>query len=85
VNPLSVCTDLRGVNAVIAILAVVAKQENLRRSERILAGLARAKRNGSNLGRPHVSNAKASRTTSRGDDRNIDANSFKEDRSVSGA
>jgi DNA invertase Pin-like site-specific DNA recombinase len=49
--------------AVIAIMATIAKQENLRRSERILAGLARAKRNGSKLGRPRVPNARASRTT----------------------
>src|SRR5258708_35981769 len=50
-------------DAVISIMATIAKQENLRRSERIMAGLARAKRNGSRLGRPRVSNAKASRTT----------------------
>jgi|SRR5579884_325541 len=50
-------------DAVIAILAVIAKQENVRRSERIVAGLQRARRNGSRLGRPHISDAKASRTT----------------------
>lgn len=50
-------------DAVIAILAVIAKQENVRRSERIVAGLQRARRNGSRLGRPRVSSAKASRTT----------------------
>jgi DNA invertase Pin-like site-specific DNA recombinase len=44
-------------------LATIAKQENIRRSERIIAGLQRAKRNGSRLGRPQVGNAKASRTT----------------------
>jgi len=35
---------------VISIAAPIAKQENIRGSERIMAGLARAKRNGS--GRP---------------------------------
>jgi hypothetical protein len=50
-------------DAVISIMATIAKQENIRRSERIVAGLQRAKRNGSRLGRPHVSSAKASRTT----------------------
>jgi len=50
-------------DAVVSIMATIAKQENIRRSERILAGLARAKRNGSRLGRPQVSNANASRTT----------------------
>ncbi|HEY4053386.1 MAG TPA: hypothetical protein VGL74_06580 [Terriglobales bacterium] len=50
-------------DAVISIIATIAKQENIRRSERIMAGLARAKRNGSRLERPLVSNAKASRTT----------------------
>lgn len=50
-------------DAVIAILAVIAKQENIRRSERIIAGLQRARRTGSRLGRPRVSDAKASRTT----------------------
>jgi DNA invertase Pin-like site-specific DNA recombinase len=49
--------------AVIAIMATFAKQENIRRSERIMARLQRARRNGSRLGRPQVSNAKASRTT----------------------
>jgi len=42
-------------DAVIAILAVIAKQENVRRSERIVAGLQRARRNGSRLGRQQVS------------------------------
>jgi hypothetical protein len=31
-------------------MATIAKQENIRRSERIVAGLQRAKRNGSRLG-----------------------------------
>ena len=57
--------DSTGVfkDAVISIMATIAKQENIRRSERIIAGLQRAKRNGSRLGRPQVSNATASRTT----------------------
>jgi DNA invertase Pin-like site-specific DNA recombinase len=57
--------DSTGVfkDAVISIMATIAKQENIRRSERIVAGLQRAKRNGSRLGRPQVANAKASRTT----------------------
>lgn len=50
-------------DAVISIMATIAKQENIRRSERIVAGLQRARRNGSRLGRPQVSSAKASRTT----------------------
>jgi len=50
-------------DAVISIMATIAKQENLRRSERVRAGLARAKRQGVRLGRPQVSNSKASRTT----------------------
>jgi DNA invertase Pin-like site-specific DNA recombinase len=50
-------------DAVISIMATIAKQENIRRSERIVAGLQRAKRNGSRLGRAQVSSAKASRTT----------------------
>jgi len=49
--------------AVIAIMATIAKQENIRRSERIVAGLERARRKGSRLGRPKVSDTKASRTT----------------------
>jgi len=44
-------------DAVISIMATIAKQENIRRSERIVAGLQRAKRNGSRLGRPQVSDA----------------------------
>jgi len=44
-------------------MATIAKQENIGRSERIMAGLQRAKRNGSRLGRPQISNARASRTT----------------------
>ena len=38
--------------AVIAILAAVAKQEHARLSERVIAGLKRAKRQGKTLGRP---------------------------------
>jgi DNA invertase Pin-like site-specific DNA recombinase len=38
--------------AVLAILAVIAKQERVRISERTLAGLARAKAKGKRLGRP---------------------------------
>jgi DNA invertase Pin-like site-specific DNA recombinase len=48
---------------VISIMATIAKQANIRRSERIVAGLQRAKRNGSRLGRPQVSDGKASRTS----------------------
>jgi DNA invertase Pin-like site-specific DNA recombinase len=40
--------------AVIAILAAVAKQEHARLSERVVAGLKRAKRQGKTLGRPKV-------------------------------
>jgi len=40
--------------AVIAILAAVAKQEHARLSERVVAGLRRAKREGKRLGRPKV-------------------------------
>ena len=36
----------------IAILAAVAKQEHARLSERVVAGLKRAKRQGKTLGRP---------------------------------
>jgi DNA invertase Pin-like site-specific DNA recombinase len=50
-------------DAVISIMATIARQENIRRSERIVAGLQGAKRKGSRLGRPRVSDAKASRTT----------------------
>ena len=50
-------------DAVIFIMATIAKQENIRRSERVKAGLARAKRQGARFGRPQVSDAKASRTT----------------------
>jgi|SRR5579871_626205 len=57
--------DSTGVfkDAVISIMATIAKQENIRRSERVKAGLARAKRQGARFGRPRVSDAKASRTT----------------------
>jgi DNA invertase Pin-like site-specific DNA recombinase len=50
-------------DAVVSIMATVAKQENIRRSERVRAGLDKARRNGSRLGRPRVDGAKASRTT----------------------
>ena len=40
--------------AVISILAVVAKQERVRLSERTRAGLERARRQGKALGRPRV-------------------------------
>jgi DNA invertase Pin-like site-specific DNA recombinase len=50
-------------DTVISIMATIAKQENVRRSERVKAGLARAKRRGAKFGRPRVSDAKASRTT----------------------
>ncbi len=50
-------------DAVISIMATIAKQENIRRSERILAGLARTKALGTRLGRPRVSDRKASRVT----------------------
>jgi len=57
--------DSTGVfkDAVISIMATIAKQENLRRSERIRAGLERVRRNGGRLGRPKVFDQKASRTT----------------------
>jgi len=41
-------------DAVLSILATVAKQERVRLSERTLAGLARARRQGKRLGRPRV-------------------------------
>lgn len=41
-------------DAVIGILAVIAKQERIRRSERTIAGLDRARRKGRVLGRPRV-------------------------------
>ena len=41
-------------DAVLAILATVAKQERLRLSERTRAGLDRARRQGKTLGRPRV-------------------------------
>lgn len=50
-------------DAVVSIMATIAKQENIRRSERIAARLARAKREGRRLGRPQVKDSKASRTT----------------------
>lgn len=48
--------DSTGVfrEAVISILAVVAKQERIRLSDRTKAGLARARREGKRLGRPMV-------------------------------
>jgi DNA invertase Pin-like site-specific DNA recombinase len=42
-------------DAVISILAVIAKQERIRRSERTIAGLQKARRNGRILGRPRAS------------------------------
>src|SRR5437764_7748150 len=44
-------------------MATIAKQENIRRSERVTAGLARAKRHGAKFGRPRVSDSNGSRTT----------------------
>jgi DNA invertase Pin-like site-specific DNA recombinase len=41
-------------DAVIGILAVIAKQERVRRSERTVAGLQKARRQGRILGRPRV-------------------------------
>ncbi len=41
-------------DAVLSILATIAKQERVRLSERTLAGLARAKRQGKTFGRPMV-------------------------------
>jgi DNA invertase Pin-like site-specific DNA recombinase len=41
-------------DAVLSILATIAKQERVRLSERTLAGLARARRQGQTLGRPQV-------------------------------
>ena len=41
-------------DAVIAILVVIAKQERVRLSERTIAGLERARRQGKVLGRPRV-------------------------------
>ena len=41
-------------DAVISILATVARQERVRLSERVHAGLARARRQGKTLGRPRV-------------------------------
>jgi DNA invertase Pin-like site-specific DNA recombinase len=52
-------------DAVISIMATIAKQENIRRSERVKAGLARVKRQGARFGRPRVAGAKASRMTLR--------------------
>jgi DNA invertase Pin-like site-specific DNA recombinase len=40
--------------AVLAILAAIAKQERIRLSERVQAGLSRAKAEGKTLGRPRV-------------------------------
>jgi DNA invertase Pin-like site-specific DNA recombinase len=57
--------DSTGVfkDAVISLVATIAKQENIRRSERVKAGLAKAKRHGAQLGRPCVAETNASRTT----------------------
>src|SRR5215467_4444414 len=41
-------------DAVIAILATIAKQEHARMSERVIAGLRRAKREGKTLGRKRI-------------------------------
>lgn len=41
--------------ALISILATLAKQERLRQSERVKAGLSRAKLSGTQLGRPQIS------------------------------
>src|SRR5213594_1299231 len=41
-------------DAVVAILATIAKQEHARLSERVVAGLRRAKREGKVLGRKHI-------------------------------
>jgi DNA invertase Pin-like site-specific DNA recombinase len=41
-------------DAVIAIMATLAKQERIRRSERTKAGLAQARRNGRQIGRPRL-------------------------------
>jgi hypothetical protein len=41
-------------DAVISILATIAKQERIRISERVKAGVERARRRGTNLGRPKV-------------------------------
>ena len=41
-------------DAVLSILATIAKQERVRLSERTIAGLARARRQGKRLGRPRV-------------------------------
>ncbi|MDD2711106.1 MAG: recombinase family protein [Verrucomicrobiae bacterium] len=46
-------------DAVLAILACIAKQERIRISERTKAGLERAKRHGKRLGRPGISEAVA--------------------------
>lgn len=57
--------DSTGVfkDAVISIMATIAKQENIRRSERVKAGLARVRCQGTRLGRPRVKDSKASRVT----------------------
>jgi DNA invertase Pin-like site-specific DNA recombinase len=41
-------------DAVLAILAAIAKQERIRLSERVTAGLARVRARGQKLGRPHA-------------------------------
>lgn len=45
-------------DAIISILATLAKQEAVRQSERVRAGLERAKTNGKTLGRPKMHHAK---------------------------
>lgn len=51
-------------DAVLAILACIAKQERIRISERTKAGLERAKKQGARLGRPSVSDAVAAQIRS---------------------
>jgi DNA invertase Pin-like site-specific DNA recombinase len=50
-------------DAVISIMATLAEQERVTISERTKAGLARARRAGKVLGRPHVDDTHASRQT----------------------
>jgi DNA invertase Pin-like site-specific DNA recombinase len=50
-------------DAVVSIMATIAKQENVRHSERVRAGLDRARAKGKRLGRPRASDRRASRVT----------------------
>ena len=51
-------------DAIIGILAAIAKQERIRVSERTKAGLERVRRQGKKLGRPRLKDlSRASRTT----------------------